>query len=119
MELNTITQKRHYLKENLEKLNIVVSAILGVRVNLKMEEKIDYRKEIYFKVVDDHNFKACCGIMEKAFKEVTIANFNMFWREDSVIMDMHFHYEHIDGGSNCAKFATIEISGEDGFITVK
>jgi hypothetical protein len=119
MELKTIAQKRHYLKENLEKLNIIISAILGVRVNLKLEEKQDFRKEIYFKVTDNHNFKSCCGIMANAFKEVTISNFNMFWREDSVIMEMDFHYEHIDGGSNCAKFALIEISGEDGFITVK
>ena len=57
--------------------------------------------------------------MANAFKEVTIYSFNIFWGEESVTIEMDFHYEHMDGGSNSAKFALVEISGEDGFITVK
>ena len=55
--------------------------------------------------------------MAKAFKEVAIENFGMWWQENGVVMDLQFSYEHINGGTNGAKFCTINI--EDDLIKIK
>ena len=54
--------------------------------------------------------------MAKAFKKVTIENFGMWWKENGVIMDLQFSYEHNDGGTNGVKFCTIGI--EDGLVKI-
>ena len=54
--------------------------------------------------------------MAKAFKKVTIKNFGMWWKENGVIMDLQFSYEHNDGGTNGAKFCTIYIV--DDLVTI-
>lgn len=89
---DNVTEQKEYLENNLEQLNTVVSAILGYKTQLKIKEEKDYRNKTYFKVVDDRNLKEKCGVMEKAFREVTISNFNMWWLEDGVSMDLHFNY---------------------------
>ena len=101
-----ITEQEVYLVKNLEQLNTVVSAILGYKTELKIKE-INQENKTYFRVVDDRDIKEQCGIMAKSFKKVTIENFGMWWQENGVIMDLQFSYEHIDGGSNGAKFCTI------------
>ena len=47
--------------------------------------------------------------MAKAYKKVIIENFGMWWNENGVAMNLQFSYEHIDGGTNGAKFCTISI----------
>ena len=111
-----ITKQRDYLDENLEQLNTVVSAILGYKTELKIIQDKNYRGEVYYKIIDDRNIKEKCGAMAKAFKKVTIENFGMWWKENGVIMDLQFSYEHNDGGTNGAKFCTIYI--EDGLVKI-
>ena len=106
---NNIEEQEVYLVKNLEQLNTVVSAILGYKTELKIIQDENYRGKIHFRVADDRNIKEKCGAMAKAFKKVTISNFGMWWQENGVIMDLQFSYEHIDGGSNGAKFCTISI----------
>ena len=116
MSFKTIEDKKEFLQRNLDKINTVVTAILGVRVNLKVVEKQTYR-ETYLKLEDTHNFAKCCGIMKLAWAEVYIETFNIWWTEDSAELDMHFSYEHIDGGHNGAYFGRIIVM--DDFITIK
>ena len=111
-----IAEQREYLENNLEQLNIVVSAILGYKTELKIIQDKNYRGEVYYKIIDDRNIKEKCGAMAKAFKKVTIENFGMWWKENGVIMDLQFSYEHNDGGTNGAKFCTIYI--EDGLVKI-
>ena len=105
---NDIIKQRDYLEKNLEQLNTVVSAILGYKTELKIKE-IKSDNKIYYKIIDDRDIKEQCGIMAKAYKKVVIENFGMWWQENGVIMDLQFSYEHIDGGTNGAKFCTISI----------
>ena len=105
---NNIEEQKAYLVKNLKQLNTVVSAILGYKTELKIKE-INQENKTYFRVVDDRNIKEQCGIMAKAYKKVVIENFGMWWQENGVIMDLQFSYEHIDGGTNGAKFCTISI----------
>ena len=111
-----IAEQREYLEKNLEQLNTVVSAILGYKTDLKIIQDKNYRGEVYYKIIDDRNIKEKCGAMAKAFKKVTIENFGMWWQENGVVMDLQFSYEHIDGGTNGAKFCTIYI--EDGLVKI-
>ena len=113
---NDISEQKEYLEKNLEQLNTVVSAILGYKTELKIIQDKNYRGEVYYKITDDRNIREQCGAMAKAFKKVTIENFGMWWNENGVCMDLQFSYEHIDGGTNGAKFCTISII--DDLVTI-
>ena len=113
---NNIDEQREYLKSNLESINIVASAVLGTRINLKVKEKTNWQKVTYFSLLDSTNRRAECGIMKSAFKNVYIENFGMWWNENGVIIDLHFQYELIDGGRNGASFCTIKV--ENGLVRV-
>lgn len=112
---NNIEEQKAYLEKNLGQLNTVVSAILGYKTELKIKE-INQENKTYFRVVDDRNIKEQCGIMAKAYKKVIIENFGMWWNNNGVIMDLQFSYEHIDGGTNGAKFCRISII--DDLVTI-
>lgn len=114
---NNVMEQREYLERNLEQLNTVVSAILGVKTRLQVEEKKNYRGEIRFEIVDRKNYRNQCGIMGKAFTEVTIEDFGMWWRDNGVCIELNFRYQHVDGGSNGAKFCTVEII--DDFVKIR
>ena len=110
-----IAEQREYLENNLEQLNIVVSAILGYKTDLFITD-IKSGNTIYYKIIDDRNIKEKCGAMAKAFKKVTIENFGMWWQDNGVVMDLQFNYELNDGGTNGAKFCTIYI--EDNLVKI-
>ena len=110
-----IAEQKEYLEKNLEQLNTVVSAILGYKTDLFIND-IKSGNTIYYRIIDDRNIKEKCGAMAKAFKKVTMENFGMWWKENGVIMDLQFSYEHNDGGTNGAKFCTIYI--EDGLVKI-
>ena len=112
---NNIEEQKAYLEKNLEQLNTVVSAILGYKTDLFIKD-IKSGNTIYYKIIDDRNIKEKCGAMAKAFKKVTVENFGMWWKENGVIMDLQFSYEHNDGGTNGAKFCTIYI--EDYLVKI-
>ena len=114
---NNIDEQREYLQRNLEQINTVVSAVLGIKTHLRIEEKKDYLKQTYFKIIDDRNILDCCGVMAKAFTEVTISNFGMWWSDDGVCMDLHFNYIHNGGGSNGAEFCRIDIIND--FVKIR
>ena len=116
MELQTIEQKKEFLQKHLDKINTIVTAYIGARVNLKIVEKTTIR-ETYLKLEDNHNFARCCGIMSRAWKEVIVDTFGIWWNEDGCVISMHFSYEHIDGGHNGAEFCRISV--EDDFVTLK
>ena len=113
---NNVDEQRSYLKNNLENINVVVSAILGTKINLKIEEGTDYKKNTYFSLLDSKNRKAECGIMKAAFKNVYIESSGMWWGEKGVIIDLNFRYDHIDMGHNSATLCTIKV--EDNFVSV-
>lgn len=106
---NDIVEQKKYLEENLEQLNIVVSAILGYESELKITQDENYSGEVYYKISDNRNIKEQCGAMQKAFKKVIIENFGMWWQENGVVMDLQFSYELNGGGTNGVKFCTIGI----------
>ncbi len=112
-----VNEQREYLERNLEQLNTVVSAVLGIRTHLRIVEKTDFRKQTYFKVIDDRNIRDCCGVMAKAFQEVTISNFGIWWSDEGVCMDLHFNYVHNSGGSNGAEFCRIDIVND--FVKIR
>lgn len=113
---NNVMEQREYLERNLEQLNTVVSALLGVKTSLQIEEKQNYRGETYFAIVDRKDYRNQCGIMAKAFKKVTIENYGMGWRDNGICIKFDFRYEHIDGGSNGANFCVVEII--DDFVKI-
>lgn len=114
---NNVVEQREYLERNLKQLNTVVSAVLGVRVELEIVERTNYRKETHYSLEDNDNFRDRCGIMAKVFKEVNIHSFSVWWRDNGVCIEFNFRYEHIDGGSNGAKFCTVEII--DDFVKIR
>lgn len=114
--MKTIEEKKEFLQRNLDKINTVVTALLGVMVDLKIVEKTNHR-ETYLKLEDNHNFTHCCGIMRHAWKEVRIETFNIWWKPVGCELEMYFNYEHIDGGHNGAEFARIEVV--DDFVIIK
>lgn len=116
MEIKTLEQQKEFLGKNLDKINTVVSAYIGARVNLKVIEKTTIR-ETYLKLEDNHNFAKCCGIMSRAWKEVIIDTFGIWWTEYGCEMSMHFSYEHINGGHNGAEFCVLIV--EEDFVTIK
>lgn len=113
---HNVAEQKEYLERNIEQLNTVVSAILGYQTELEVVEKTS-GKTTYFKVADNRNIRGKCGVMAKAFKEVTIGNFAMWWCDNGVCIDLHFYYEHIDGGTNCAEFCVIDII--DDLVTIR
>ena len=113
---DNIAEQKEYLEMHTEQLNTVVSAILGYRTRLKVTEHTQGNRT-YFKVVDDRNLREKCGVMAKAFRNVTISNFGMWWFEDGVAMDLHFNYEHLNGGTNGAEFCSINII--NGLVTIR
>ena len=113
---NNVDDQRTYLKNNLENINVVISAILGTKVNLKIEEGTNYKKDICFSLLDSKNRKAECGIMRAAFKNVYIESSGMWWNEKGVIIDLKFKYDHIDMGHNAASFCLIKV--EDNFVNI-
>jgi hypothetical protein len=116
MELKTIEEKKELLQRNLDKINTVVGAYIGARVNLKIvERKTPW--EVYVGLEDNNNFASLCGVMSRAWKEVRIETFNIWWIGDRVELVMQFSYEHIDGGHNGAEFCRINV--EDDFVTIK
>ena len=116
MELKTIEGKKEFLQRNLEKINTVVTAMIGANVNLKIiERKTPW--EVYVGLEDNHNFAPLCGVMSRAWKNVRIDTFNIWWTEESAELVMHFSYEHIDGGHNGAEFGRLIVM--DDFVTIK
>ena len=113
---NDTIKQRDYLEKNLEQLNTVVSAILGYKTELKIIQDKNYRGEVYYKISDNRNIREQCGAMAKAFKKVTVENFGMWWKDNGVVMDLQFSYEHNDDGTNGAKFCTIYI--EDNLVKI-
>ena len=109
---NNIENQRELLQKHLEAINIVVSAKLGIKVNLRIKENKDYRNQTFFSLIDDRNFKKECGVMASAFKNVYIETFGVWWQENGITFDLDFKYEHIDGGSNGAHFCTIQIEND-------
>lgn len=109
---NNIENQRELLQNHLKEINIVVSAKLGIKVNLHIEEKQDYRKQIYFDLIDNRNIKKECGIMMLAFKNVHIETFGMWWQENGVVFELDLIYEYINGGSNGAKLCSIQIKND-------
>ena len=109
---NNIENQRELLQKHLESINIVVSAKLGIKVNLRIEENKDYRNQPFFCLIDDRNFKKECGVMASAFKNVYIETFDMWWQENGVAFGLDFRYELIDGGSNGAHFCIIQIEND-------
>ena len=116
MELKTIEQKKEFLQRNLDKINTVVTALIGARTDLKVVEKT-VRDETYFKLEDNYNYARHCGVMRRAWREVNIETFNIWWNEDGCELVLHFSYEHIDGGHNGAEFGRLDVM--DGFVTIK
>lgn len=114
---NNTVEQREYLERNLEQLNAVVGATLDIKINLRIEKCMNYKMEEYFKIIDDTNIRDHCGVMAKAFKEVIINSFGVWWREDGVTIELDFEYEHINGGHNGAKFCTVEII--DGIVKIR
>ena len=112
---NTAAQ-REYLTKNLDQINAVVSAVLGAKVNLKVQEHTDWRGDTSFGLEDRHNFRSACGIMAKAFSEVNICSFGVWWQDNGVRIQFHFEYQHIKGGSNGACFCTIDVTND--FVTI-
>lgn len=113
---NNIDNQRKYLEDNLEQLNTVISAVIGIKTNLRIDEKTNYRKETYFQIVDDRNIREQCGAMAAAFKEVTISG-QVFWFEEGVHIVFQFNYQHIDYGSNGAEFCRVNIV--DNLVNIK
>lgn len=109
---NNIENQRKLLQNRLEEINIVVSAKLGIKVNLRIEESKNYRNQIFFNLIDDRNIKESCGVMASAFKNVYIKTFGVWWQENGVSFELNFRYELIDGGSNGAQFCIIQIEND-------
>lgn len=114
---NNYNDQREYLKKNLAQINTVVSAVLGVRVDLKIEESKNYKNAVYFHLMDNNNYQKCCGMMAKAFSVVNIETFNVWWKDNGVTMSMQFKYDHIDGGSNGAHFCYIDVIND--FVSIR
>ena len=113
---NNVDEQREYLRNHLENINIVASAVLGTKINLEIKEKTNWQKITYFSLLDSTNRRTECGIMKAAFKNVYIENFGMWWNEKGVIIDLKFKYDHIDMGHNAASFCLIKV--EDNFVNI-
>ena len=109
---SNIENQRELLQKHLEVINTVVSAKLGIKVNLRIKESKNYRNQTFFNLIDDRNIKEECGVMASAFRNIYIETFGMWWQENGVIFDLDFKYEHIGGGSNGAHFCTIQIEND-------
>lgn len=116
MDLKNIDDRREFLQRNLEAINIVVTAMIGVRTDLRIVEKT-IRGETYFDLEDNKNYARFCGVMSRAWKEVHINTFHIWWNEDGCELVLHFSYEHMNGGHNGAEFGRLDVM--DGFVTIK
>ena len=116
MNLKNIEEQKAFLKRNLEKINTVVTALIGVRTHFEIIEKVTFR-ETYLILADNNNFAQHCGVMRHAWKNVIIDTFNIWWNEDGCELVMHFSYEHINGGHNGAEFCRLEVF--DDFVAIK
>lgn len=114
---NKIEKKRELLENNLSKINDLISKKLGIKINLQIVEKKNYRNETYFSIEDNTNIMEMCGIMKYAFKYVYIYSSHIFFDGDvqNMQIEFDFGYDHIDGGSNGAVFCNLII--KDGEIT--
>ena len=113
---NNIENQRELLQKHLEAINTVVSAKLGIKVNLHIKESKNYRNQTFFNLIDDRNIKEECGVMASAFRNVYIETFGMWWQENGVCMDLQFSYELNEGGTNGVKFCRIGIV--DGLVKI-
>ena len=104
--------QRIFLEKNLDKVNTVVGALLGIKTNLKIKESKS-SGTIYFDYVDERNIKDYCGVMTNAFERVYITTFTLSFDGDElnnrVYLTFDFRYDHIGGGSNGATFLRMEI----------
>ena len=114
---NNYNDQREYLKHNLTQINTVVSAVLGVKTRLQIEEEKRYNDKIYFGIADRKDYRNQCGIMAKAFSVVNIETFNVWWKDNGVTMSIQFRYDHIDGGSNGAHFCYLDVIND--FVSVR
>ena len=102
-----INEQRFYLSNHLTKINDIVNAVLGIKIPLKIVEKTNNR-ENYFDILSSENIKNMCGIMKKAFDEVTIGTFNVSWFENGVDIRFVFFYK-THNGSNAVDFCRMQI----------
>ena len=116
MELKTIEDKREFLHRNLDKINMVVTAMIGANVRFEIIER-QTPWETYVKLEDNHNFASLCGVMKRAWKNVRIETFNIWWTGDRAELVMQFRYEHIDGGHNGAEFGRLIVM--DDLVVIK
>ena len=63
---NNIEDQRSLLQKHLRDINTVVSAKLGVKVNLEIKEKTNYREQTVFSLSDSRNLKSKEPGMKKA-----------------------------------------------------
>ena len=120
---NNIENQRELLQKHLEAINIVVSAKLGIKVNLRIEENKDYRNQTFFSLIDDRNIKKECGVMESAFRNVYIETFGVWWQENGVSFELDFKAEDYycnHDGENCPYYkpymTDAEIEAENKMI---
>ena len=113
---NNVDEQREYLQRNLEQINTIISAVIGYKTNLEINERKNCRGT-YFGLIDRRNIRDKCGVMAKAFTEVTIGTFNVGWGDEGVYMSFDFNYQHIDGGTNGAEFCKIEIIND--FVKIR
>lgn len=116
MALKTIEDKKEFLQRNLDKINTVVTAMIGANVRFEIVEK-KTPWETYVGLEDKRNFAKYCGVMSRAWAEVHIDTFNIWWTEDGAELVLHFSYEHMNGGSNGAEFGRLIVM--DDFVTIK
>lgn len=109
---NSCEKQREFLEKNLDKVNTIVGALLGIKTNLTIKESKSSRG-IYFDYVDEKNIKDYCGVMANAFERVYITTFTVSFDGDElnnrVYLTFDFRYDHIGGGSNGAHFLEMEI----------
>lgn len=109
---NNAENQRKLLEKHLKSINFYVSEKLGIKTNLEITESRNYRNEIILGLTDNQNRSFQCGIMEAVFNKVYIETSNVWWNENGVTFELCFKYELIDGGSNSAKFYTIQIEND-------
>ena len=109
---NSCEKQRKFLEKNLDKVNTIVGALLGIKTNLTIKESKS-SGGIYFDYVDEKNIKDYCGVMANAFERVYITTFTVSFDGDElnnrVYLTFDFRYDHINGGSNGANFLKMEI----------
>lgn len=115
-----VKKQRKLLENNLDKINSLISERLEIKTNFQIEEDEDYRGKIHFKLIDKTNIREACGVMQHAFTNVYMYTFNIFWGKDitASVLNFNFYYEHINGGTNSARFCTVFIQ-DGGAVTIE